>query len=53
MRLMMAFLLLIPMGFAVGCGSGRPNPKNSPDFNQESYDNVDAVADEMKDDAAR
>ena len=49
MRLLMVFLLLVPLSFALGCG-GRPDPRDNPNFDQESYDDVDKSVQKATDD---
>ncbi len=36
-------LSLFVLGAVVGCGDGRPDPRDNPDFNAETLDNPGAV----------
>jgi len=40
---LLAILVCFPLTFALGCGSGRPDPRDNPDFDEESYQDVDAL----------
>ena len=40
---LLAMLVCFPLTMAPGCGSDRPDPRENPEFDEESYQDVDAL----------